>query len=149
MKQIKYLIAAALCVATMLPTKTAAKIVVAPKVYMFGFAASFNDTIVHFTDIQTVSGVDMEKKSKFLVQRESYSAQLRNYLAEQQMPYRTCMVFYDTNMSKLQKKYVKMKRLYTGVGKKGRKAKNSNDIRLIDSKDFKFKAVVDEAAKEE
>ena len=142
MKLTRYLIAAALLAAVMIPTRLTARIVVAPKIYMFGFAASFNDTIVHFTDIQTVSSVDVEKKTGFLCYRESYSAQLRNYLTEQQMPYRTCMVFYDKNMNKLQKKFVKMKRLYSGTGKKGRKATTRNDIRMIDINDFKFTTVV-------
>jgi len=61
-----------------------AKKVAVPKMYMFGFAASFTDSIVHFTDIQEVDSAWIDTKSKFLLSREEYSYQLRDYLNEQQ-----------------------------------------------------------------
>ena len=106
------------------------------KVYMFGFAASFNDSIVHFTDIQQVDSAWVETKSQFLLLRENYSYQLRDYLAEQQnMAHRTCMVTFNTNRAKLEKEYQKMKRLYT------EKAKGAYDVRYLTSSDFLFRAV--------
>ena len=30
------------------------------------------------------------------------------------MPHRTCIVFYDKKLTKLEKKYLKMKKLYSG-----------------------------------
>lgn len=138
MKLQKYLIAAALTVAVLLPTMTAAKKSQAPqRVYMFGFAASFNDTIVHFTDIQAVDSVMLDSKTNFLQARSLYASMLGNYLTEQQMPYRTCVIFYDRKINKLQKKYLKMKKLYTAEGKK---VKNHNDIRMIATSEFQFKA---------
>ena len=134
----KYFTIAAIVMAAMLSVKAPAKGVVTPKMYMFGFAASFNDTIVHFTDIQTVDSVWTDSKSDFLLGRQHYSSLLKNYLTKEQMPYRTCIVFYDKNLNKLRKKYVKMRKLYSDSGKKGR---NRNDIRDIASADFKFTTI--------
>lgn len=139
MKLKRYIITIAVMMATLLPTTASAQNVVTPKLYMFGFAASFNDTIVHFTDIQTLDSVWVNKKTNFLLARDVYSNMLRNYLATQQQPYRTCVVFYDRKLKKLQKKYLKMKKLYEGS--KRSKVKNNNDIRIIPTSDFKFTVI--------
>ena len=55
---------------------------VVPKAYMFGFAASFNDSIVFFTDIQEVDSVWVMPKKKILAGRSNYSYQLRNFCAD-------------------------------------------------------------------
>ena len=133
----KYIQGAALLLATLLPTTVSAKSVVTPRMYMFGFAASFNDTIVHFTDIQAVDSVWVDAKTDFLKGRDYYSNSLREYLTKQQMPDRTCIVIYDKNIDRLQKKYLKMKKLYAGT----KKVKNRNDIRLISADEFKFTAI--------
>ena len=137
MKLHKYIIVAGLAIALLLPAMTAAKKNQGPqRVYMFGFAASFNDTIVHFTEIQPVDSAMLDTKHGFLLLREQYSIMLSNYLTEQKLPYRTCVVFYNRDADKLQKKFLKMKKLYVGNGKQ----KNSNDIRTIATSDFRFKA---------
>ena len=88
MKLKKYMIAAALIMTALLPTTAKDKGNNTERVYMFGFAASFNDTIVHFTEIHPVDSVVLNKKTKFLEGREGYSSQLRNYMAQQmQMPH--------------------------------------------------------------
>ena len=85
-----------------------------PHMYMFGLAASFTDTIVHFTAIQELDSVWIESKNDFLQERDSYSSQLREYLNQkQQMPHRTCIVFYSQKRAKLEKKFQKIMRLYT------------------------------------
>ena len=135
MKLYKYAIAAALVTAALIPATTAAKGVAAEKVYMFGFAASFNDTIVHFTEIQPLDSAWTDTKTGFLLGREHYSNALRAYLAERNMPHRTCIVISDQKLSRLQKRYLKMKKLYEG----NKKQKNHNDIRTIALSDFLFK----------
>ena len=80
MKLQRIILAALLIVAAIVPAAMTAKNVKLPKVYMFGFAASFNDTIVHFTDVQAVDSVWMDSKTHFLLGRENYSNMLRNYL---------------------------------------------------------------------
>ena len=52
------------------------------KVYMFGFSASFNDSLVYITDIQGVDSVEIEPKTDFLVGRTAYGNQLQFYLAD-------------------------------------------------------------------
>ena len=43
--------------------------------YIFGFASSFNDSTVYFTDVQKVDSAYFTRKSKFLISRENYSYQ--------------------------------------------------------------------------
>lgn len=105
--------------------------------YMFGFAASFNDTIVHFTDIQMVDSVWTDSKTEFLLGRENYSYQLRDYLAAHQMPHRTCIVVYNKDRKKLEKKFLKMRKLYN----QPKKGQRQFDIRYIESRDMQFKPV--------
>ncbi len=110
----------------------------ASTIYIFGFAASFTDTIVHFTPIQQLDSVAFLPKYGFLRDRNEYSYQLRNYLDQkQQMPNRTCVVFYNSNKEKLEKKYAKMKKLYT----KAKDGKQHFDIRFINDDEFHFNAV--------
>ena len=103
----------ALLLAVCACTTIQAKKVVEPKMYMFGFSASFNDTIVYFTDIQEVDSVWIDKKSKFLQGRNLYAYQFRSFLAEQKsMPHRTCVVFYAKKRAKAEKEFMKMRKLY-------------------------------------
>ena len=97
-----------------------------PRMYIFGFAASFNDTIVHFTDIQALNNAWIDCKNKFLSEREAYSYQLRDFLAQPQMPHRTCIVVYNQDSAKLQKRYQKMRRLY----ETGRDGRPHYDVRM-------------------
>ncbi len=105
------------------------------KVYIFGMAAAFTDTIVHFTSIQEMDSAYLNKKRNFLLGRDLYSGQLREYLNGQLlMPHRTCIVLYDKKRKKLEKKYAKMMRLYTTQNKGARKF----DVRNIGEQDFRF-----------
>ncbi len=138
MKLRRYITIAAVILAAIIPTASQAKGNAPQRVYMFGFAASFNDTIVHFTNIQAVDSAWIDGKTKFLTGRHLYSTMLRDYLDKQQQPYRTSVVFYDKSLKKLQKKYIKMKKLYLGTGKK---MKNRNNVKDIVESDFKFTAI--------
>lgn len=135
MKLYRNAIAAALFVAALIPATAAAKGVVVEKVYMFGFAASFNDTIVHFTEIQPMDSAWTDGKTGLLLGREQYSGALRAYLAGQGLPHRTCIVVSDRKLNSLQKRYLKLKKLYEG----NKKQKYRNDIRTIAPADFQFK----------
>ena len=80
----------------------------------------------------------MDSKKKFLLGREEYSYQLRDYLASQLlMPHRTCIVVYGNSLKKMEKKRAKMLRIYTTPHKNARQY----DVRYIDQQDFRFKAV--------
>jgi len=111
------------------------------KIYMFGMAASFTDTIVHFTPIQQLDSITLAPKTRFLKDREEYSIQLREYLGtHKDMPHRTCVVFYDEKPEKLQKKYDKMKKLYT----RSKDGQAHFDVRYIKDDEFKFRAIKNE-----
>ena len=138
MKHFIYQLLAVTLFMVMATTDVAAKRVVTPKMYMFGFAASFNDSTVYFTDIQELDSVWMDSKSKFLLGREYYSGQLRNYLkAKQQKTDRTCLVMFHKNKAKLEKKYLKLKRLYT-TSKDG---SSHFDVQLLNNGEFSFKTI--------
>lgn len=102
------------------------------KTYAFGFAASFNDSIIHFTDIQELDSSWLDDKG-FLENRENYSYQLRDYLAEKGMEHRTCIISYSSKLKQTKKKFTKMMDNYSKEGK--------YDIRLIKGDEFKFTCV--------
>ena len=118
--------------------QTSAKKVQVPKMYIFGFAASFNDTIVHFTNVQEIDSAWIEKKNDFLQTRELYSYQLRDFLAnKKEMPRRTCIVYANKNRKKVEKKFLKFKKLYT----QSKNQKLQYDLRYLEDKEFHFKAI--------
>lgn len=92
-------------------------------VYMFGFASSFNDSTVYFTGVQQVDSAYITGKAKFLVNRENYSYQLRDYLEKEGAGNRTCSVIYDINQKKAEKKWNKLHDRYVSKPK-AKKAKN-------------------------
>ena len=63
-------------------------------VYMYGFAASFNDSTVYFTEIQQLDSAYVDSKTKFLYSRENYSYQLRDYLGAQGFKNATCITSF-------------------------------------------------------
>ena len=70
-------------------------------VYAFGVAASFNDTVVYFTDIQVLDSVKLDKGG-FLPKRDLYTYQLKNYLEFD----------FSENKKKLEKESAKVKGKY-------------------------------------
>lgn len=103
------------------------------KVFMFGFAASFNDSTVCFTDIQEVDSAYIDTKTKFLYSRENYSYQLRDYLQGQNFPSPTCVTVFALKKKDLEKKYQQMRKKYTGDGK--------FIIKDVKSPDFVYQAI--------
>ncbi len=129
----KTIAAAMLALLAVSANKAEAKGKVIPCAYMFGFSASFTDSVVYFTNVQKVDSVWYDKSSKALLGRENYSLQLKNYLAGQMnMPNRTCLVVFGLTRKDAEKKFLKMKRLYTG------KSKGGYEVRSIDESSFKF-----------
>lgn len=121
---------------TFTATKTSAKPIVTPKAYMFGFIANFSDSLVYFTDIQTVDSVWYDHKTKFLMDRSTYSNQLLQYFANTlNMPHRTCIVVFALTRKEIEKKYLKLKKQYTG------KYANRYDVRTLNENEFHFSPV--------
>lgn len=81
--------------------------------YIFGFASSFNDSTVYITGVQQVDSAYFVGRANFLVSRDNYSFQLRDYLEQQGAGYRTCAVIYDINKKKAEKKWLKLYGKYT------------------------------------
>lgn len=101
------------------------------KVYMFGFSASFNDSLVYITDIQAVDSVMIEPKTDFLVGRTAYGNQLQFFLNDhKERPNTTCVVFFDKKLENLRKKYNKVLKRY----------KNSNEtiLKTLTQDEFRF-----------
>lgn len=112
MKTLKYIVLTFVLVLT--ATTADAKRVKAAHMYIFGFSASFADSTLYITDIQDVPGAYYETSSEFLLGRDSYSAQLKEYLAETKgQPGRICLVMFATTKKKAEKKYQKLKKKYT------------------------------------
>lgn len=81
-------------------------------VYAFGMAASFNDTVVYYTDIQPLDSVTLDKNG-FLPKREAYTYQLKNYLEyDLKKQNYTCMIYFSPNKGRLEKEAAKMKGKY-------------------------------------
>lgn len=85
----------------------------APKqVYVMGVSISFVDTLVYFTDIQSIPGVKLTKDG-FLPQRDDYSYQLKNYLeAQDGSRHHTCITYFADDRNKLQKKAAQLTKQY-------------------------------------
>ena len=99
-------------------------------VYAFGISASFTDTVVYFTDIQILDSAKVSKEG-FLVHRELYSYQLKNYLEDNQLQENsTCMIYFSENRKKLEKEATKILNKY--------KKNNRMTVSRIDSDNFRF-----------
>ena len=125
----KYIILSALLLAAMAidakPLKT-------NSLYMFGFSASFKDSVVYVTDIQQVEGAWIDHKTKFLLGRDQYSIQLKEYLEQSlQQQGRICMVIFATKKKEAEKKYLKLMKKYT----------KGYDVRYLNAPEFKFMAI--------
>ena len=146
MNHLKHALFTAILLAASAYMPASAKNIMVPKAYMFGFIASFNDSIVFFTDIQEVDSVwVMEKKKTILAGRNNYAAQLRNFFSNSfNLNNRTCVVISDTKRKKVEKKYAKMKKQYM--------VKNAGkyDVHFVDATEFKFHPVnMDDSDQEE
>jgi hypothetical protein len=135
MKILKYILFS-LLLAVAIPTEMQAKRMKVPKMYMFGFSASFQDSIVYMTDVQEVEGVWYDTKTKFLMGRQHYSYQLKDFLANNmQQPNRVCVVMYALTRKEAEKKFIKLRKEYTI------KAKGKYDVRYLTTADFHFQPV--------
>ena len=135
MKIFKYILLA-LLLAGALPQEMEAKRIKVPKMFMFGFSASFQDSIIYMTDVQEVEGAWYETKSKFLLGRQHYSYPLNDFLANtRQQPNRVCVVMFALTRKEAEKKFIKLRKEYTV------KAKGKYDVRYLTTTDFKFQPV--------
>ncbi len=129
MKSIRYIL---LLVVALTALGVSAKPIKTNRVYMFGFSASFKDSVIYVTDIQNVPGTWVESKNKFLLLRDEYSRQMKDYLEEKlQQEKRVCVVFYYLKKKKAEKEFLKLMKKY----------KKGYEVRYVNEKDFKFEAI--------
>ena len=121
-----------LCLVLVAPVE-AKKVKVKQKdLYMIGVAFSMRDSAVFITDMHLVKGLTVEKKNKFLMDRQLYSLQLRRYLEESNKgsgPY-VPAVFFSKSRKKMERKYLSLHKRYS-QGKEFR-------IVLVDQSQFRF-----------
>lgn len=117
--------------------------------YMFGFASSFNDSTVYITSVQKVDSVYLSHKNLFLEGRDNYSFQLRDYLESIGEPKRTCIVMFDRNFKKAEKKWTKLYERYTKKtkakclksGEKPKELPSPWQVKSVDENKFTFKPI--------
>lgn len=97
-------------------TNASAKTIIS-SAYVFGFSASFNDSIVYFTEMQKMDSLFMDSKNKFVIGIDNFSAQMKHYLENQRDERtRTCIFFYALDKKKLDKRYAKLQKRYSKNG---------------------------------
>ena len=88
-------------------------------VYMFGASISFSDSVVYFTEIMPVEGATLDEKTKFLLHRQYYAYELKDYMNFQEnKPGRTSMIYFSTKRQKLVKTEAKLKKKLVEKDKK-------------------------------
>ena len=109
------------------------KKVVQKPVYMIGVGISFVDSMVFITDMHRVDSVTLQKKTKFLCDRQLYSFQLQRFLEGTYKggPY-VPSVFCSTNRKKMERRYLSLHKRYVQAQDKR--------MALIDQGQFRFKA---------
>lgn len=103
------------------------------KVYLFGFATSFNDSIVHMSNLQTLDSAWVDSKTHFLYSRDNYSYQLRDYLKGKGVQHPTVVTMFGKNKSKVEKKYSKIRKRFI--------EKNHYQVEYIADDEFHFTAI--------
>lgn len=110
-------------------------------VYIFGFSASFTDSVLYFTPIQRIENVTLEKKTKFLPHCPDYSNQLQEYLEEKRgEKHRVCATYSAVTKKQIDKIYSKLQKMYANQPKM--------KIIFLGENDFKYIKVEDEEAEE-
>lgn len=101
--------------------------------YMIGVAISHLDSVAFITDMQMVDSLTIEKKTKFLMDRQLYSFQLQRYLEQNYecAPY-VPAVFFGSKRKKMERRYLSLHKRYSQT--------NRYRIVLVDQSQFRFKA---------
>ena len=115
------------------------------KVFLCGFAASFKDSTVFFTDIQEVDSAVIDK-NHFLFGRDNYSYQLRDYLTSQGFEHATCVTLWATARDVIEKKYQKLRNKYAVIAQKRTRRKKTAPltVKYLTTEQFRYEAIVPE-----
>ena len=102
--------------------------------YIFGFAASFNDSTVYITEIQRIDSTWTDARKDFLYRKNEYSSQLREHLKNEGFVNPTCVTLFSADRKKIEKKYLKLRKKYTQKGVFG--------VKYIDFNTFAYHAII-------
>lgn len=130
-KMIKTIICAVFFTLTTAYTQAANK---PTRLFVYGFAASFNDSTVYITNIEELDTAWVDTKTGFLYSRDNYSYQLRDYLKGQGVTTPTCITSYATTRKEAEKKYTALKRRYT--------TKGNYNVKYVTGDEFHFSPIV-------
>ena len=81
-------------------------------IYAFAYGSCFNDSTIYLSSISHLTIAHIDKKSKLLNDRNGYSTQFKNYLDKEFTGHHTCTIFFSKNRKKLEKKFVKVRRMW-------------------------------------
>lgn len=110
-KSLFYVLFALAC---LLCQNSAAKVKQQP-VYLFGFAASFVDSLAYITDVQYIDSAYVDTKTKFLIGRNLYSVQLQDFLAKNEgCKHPVTSIFFGKKKEKIEKKMLAIRRRFEG-----------------------------------
>lgn len=107
-------------------------VIEAGTLYAFGVAFNPTDSVVYMTDELMLEKAQIHKKTKFLVNRDDLSYQLRDYMTSQGLPNRTCSITFAKSVNDLDKKYNKQV---------ARFKKKGYLLKFADQTVFRFKTV--------
>lgn len=102
-------------------------------IYIYGFAASFNDSTVYFTELQKVDSAYIDSKTKFLYGRENYSYQLQDFLDQKGWKHAVCITSYGLTKKEAEKKFLYLRKKYIDKGK--------FDIKYLKQSDFSYQVI--------
>lgn len=102
--------------------------------YICGFATSFNDSTVYFTDIQYMDSTYTDSKTGFLYSRDNYSYQLRGHMQKNGVANPTCITFFSKKRKDVEKKYATLKKRYATKGR--------YDVKYLLASDFAFTPII-------
>lgn len=132
-KSLKAIICLALlCMAAIGPAHAKKHRVKQKSVYMVGVCMSLVDSTIFITDMHRVDSVTIENKTNFLMDRQLYSLQLKQYVESQYKggPY-IPVVYSGLKRKKMERRYLSLHKRYV----------QSKELRmyLIDQSQFRFK----------
>ena len=102
--------------------------------YICGFATSFNDSTVYFTEIQYMDSTYTDSKTGFLYSRDNYSYQLRGHMQKNGVANPTCITFFSKKRKDVEKKYAALKKRYATKGR--------YDVKYLLASDFAFTPII-------
>ena len=99
-------------------------------VYGFAYATSLKDSVVYMSAVQAIPEAQVGKYD-FLNFRADYGKQFSNYIQQNYaLPYVTTIVYFDKSRSKLEKRFLKARRVA--------KYEQRKQIIEVNYSDFKF-----------